>query len=104
MKDSQIISRMKSNEVMANREPSSLCNKRPRTLMQGIGNEKPKSLAKTTPVNQRSQMKTSLLTTIQTLLTTMLPLVTRTTTPARRMTKDRSSKTLESNNRPPDLL
>jgi hypothetical protein len=72
-----------------------LCNKRPKTLMQDIGNGKPKLLAKTTPVNQRR-------------LITSPPLITPTTTLARRMirnpTKARSSKTLESNNKPLDPL
>jgi hypothetical protein len=76
--------------------------------MQGIGNEKLKSLTKTTLVNQRKPMTSPPPPPITTITTQVHLTTTPTTTPAKRTTrsptKARSSKTLESNNRPPDLL
>jgi hypothetical protein len=56
MIDFQIALRMKSPEVMASQKPSTSCEKKPRTSIQDIGNEKPSLLMKTIWENQRRLM------------------------------------------------
>jgi hypothetical protein len=92
---------------MASQKPFSSCDKRPKTLMQDIGNGKPKSLAKTTLENQRRPMTSPppvTTTTTMRVHPTTTPTITLARRTTRSLTKARSSKTLESNNKPLDPL